>query len=85
MNLKVGSMLCTLYANPSTANNHTICYLAKGGKKVQGQDLDEHEQLIVEQYTIPQLKQLLLDQKIGQALHCAGIFLCADEVGRIIN
>jgi ADP-ribose pyrophosphatase len=76
-------LLCTLYANPSTANNHTYCYLAKGGKKVQGQDLDEHEELIVEQYTIPELKQLLVDKKIGQALHCAGIFYALMKLGEL--
>lgn len=45
-------LLSVVYANPSTANNHTYCYLARGGKKVQEQSLDEHEELIVEEYTI---------------------------------
>jgi ADP-ribose pyrophosphatase len=38
-------LISTVYANPSTANNHTYCYLAKGGIKVQEQALDEHEEL----------------------------------------
>jgi 8-oxo-dGTP pyrophosphatase MutT (NUDIX family) len=75
--------LCTLYANPSTANNHTICYLAKGGKKVQDQHFDEHEDLTVEQYTIPELKQLLIDHKIKQALHCSGIFYALMKLGEL--
>src|SRR5476651_999304 len=57
-------LLCTVYGNPSTANNQTFTYLARGGKKVQGQALDEHEEIIVEEYTIPEVKQLLLDNKI---------------------
>jgi 8-oxo-dGTP pyrophosphatase MutT (NUDIX family) len=75
--------LCTLYANPSTANNHTICYLAKGGKKVQDQHFDAHEDLTVEQYTIPELKQLLVDHKIKQALHCSGIFYALMKLGEL--
>jgi len=67
-------LLSIVYANPSTANNHTYCYLAKGGKKVQEQSLDEHEELIVEEYTIAEVKQLLADNKIAQALHCTGLF-----------
>jgi 8-oxo-dGTP pyrophosphatase MutT (NUDIX family) len=67
-------LLCTLYANPSTANNQTFCYLARGGKKVQEQSLDEQEDILVETHTIEEVKQLLRDNKIAQALHCAGLF-----------
>ncbi len=66
--------LCTIYANPSTANNHTYCYLAKGGKKVQEQKLDAQEEIIVETFTIDEVKQLLKNNKIAQALHCTGLF-----------
>jgi ADP-ribose pyrophosphatase len=67
-------LLCTVYANPSTANNQTSCYLARGGKKVQEQHFDEHEDLIVETFTIDKVRQLLADNKIAQALHCTGLF-----------
>lgn len=67
-------LLCTVYANPSTANNHTYCYLARGGKKVQEQQLDEQENLIVETFTIAEVKQLLAENKIAQALHCTALF-----------
>jgi ADP-ribose pyrophosphatase len=76
-------LLCTVCANPSTANNHTYCYLAKGGKKVQAQSLDEHEELIVEEYTIDEVKQLLADNKIMQALHCTGLFYALMKLGEI--
>ena len=66
--------LCKLHANPSTANNITHCYLARGGKKVQGQHLDEQEQIEVEEYTIEEVKQLLADNKITQALHVSTLF-----------
>jgi ADP-ribose pyrophosphatase len=67
-------LLCKLHANPSTANNITHCYLASGGKKIQGQHLDEQEQIEVEEYTIEEVKQLLADKKITQALHVSTLF-----------
>jgi ADP-ribose pyrophosphatase len=76
-------LLCTVYANPSTANNHTSCYLTKGGKKVQEQDLDEHEEVVVEQYTIAEVKQLLADNKIAQSLHCTGLFYALVKLGEL--
>lgn len=74
-------LISTVYANPSTANNKTFCYLAKGGVKVQDQSLDEHEELIVEEYTIAEVKQLLADNKIAQALHCTGLFYALIKLG----
>jgi 8-oxo-dGTP pyrophosphatase MutT (NUDIX family) len=76
-------LLCTVYANPSTANNYTYCYLARGGKKVQEQVLDEQEEIVVETYTIPQIKQLLADNKIVQALHCTGLFYALMKLGEL--
>jgi ADP-ribose pyrophosphatase len=76
-------LLSTVYANPSTANNQTFCYLAKGGKKVQGQHLDEQEEIIVETFTIDEVKQLLADNKIAQALHCTGIFYALMKLGEL--
>jgi 8-oxo-dGTP pyrophosphatase MutT (NUDIX family) len=76
-------LLSVVYANPSTANNHTYCYLATGGKKVQEQDLDEHEELIVEEYTIDEVKQFLMENKIAQSLHCTGLFYALMELGEL--
>ena len=67
-------LLCSVYANPSTANNQTHCYLARGGKKIQEQSLDEQEEIIVETFTIDEVKTLLAENKIAQALHCTGLF-----------
>jgi 8-oxo-dGTP pyrophosphatase MutT (NUDIX family) len=76
-------LLCTIFANPSTGNNHTWCYLARGGKKVQEQHLDEQEEIIVETFTIAEVKQLLADNKIAQALHCTGLFYALMKLGEI--
>jgi ADP-ribose pyrophosphatase len=67
-------LISTVYANPSTANNKTFCYLARGGKKVQEQQLDEHEEITVHEYTIDEVKQFLAGNKIAQSLHCTGLF-----------
>ena len=76
-------LLSVVYANPSTANNHTYCYLARGGKKVQEQKLDEQEELVVEAFTIDEVKKLLLNNKIPQALHCTGLFYALIKLGKL--
>jgi len=76
-------LLCIVYANPSTANNHTSCYLARGGKKVQEQHLDEQEQIVVLEFTIAEVKQLLTENKIAQALHCTGLFYALIKLGAL--
>ena len=76
-------LLCTIYANSATANNKTFCYLAEGGKKVQEQELDEHEELIVEEYTLAEVKQLLADNKIAQSLHCTSLFYALIKLGEL--
>lgn len=67
-------LVATLYPNPATANNQTFTYLLRNGVKTHEQHLDEHEFLAVEEYSIEEVKQLLKDNKIDQALHCAGLF-----------
>lgn len=76
-------LLSVVYPNPSTSNNQTIAFLARGGKKVQEQSLDEHEEIVVEEYTIEEVKQLLLENKIMQALHCAAIFYALVKLGEL--
>ena len=76
-------LISTIYPNPATSNNRTFCYLATGGKKVAEQSLDEHEEIIIEEYTIPEIKQLLADNKITQALHCTGLFYGLIKLGEL--
>lgn len=67
-------LVATLYPNPATSINKTFTYLLTGGKKTHEQHLDEHEILNVEEYTVDEVKRLLADNKIDQALHVAGLF-----------
>ena len=75
--------IATLYANPATSTNRTFTYLLKGGVKTHGQHLDEHEILNVEEYTIEEVRQLLADNKIDQALHSAGLFYGLLKLGAL--
>lgn len=67
-------LIATLYPNPATSDNRTFTYLLTGGIKTQEQDLDEHEILNVEEYTIEEVKQFLVDNKIEQSLHASALF-----------
>lgn len=74
-------LLCNLWPNPSTGNNTVHCYLARGGKKVTSQHLDAFEEIVVEQYTVEEVKQLLADNEIKQAMHVAGLFYAMAKIG----
>jgi len=70
----VAELIATTYPNPATANNVTFTYLLTGGIKTDSQHLDEHEILNVEEYTLEEVKQLLKENKIAQALHSTALF-----------
>ncbi len=74
-------LVSTIYPNPATSNNVTYCYLAKGGVKVQEQDLDEHEDIEVLFHSIEEVKQLLLNNEIPQALHVTGLLYAFLKMG----
>lgn len=74
-------LLCTLYANPATGNNKTHCFLATGGKKIQEQALDGSEEIVVELVSIVKVKELLVNNQFGQALHTSGIFYALMKLG----
>jgi ADP-ribose pyrophosphatase len=67
-------LIATLYPNPATSNNRTFTFLLTGGIKTHEQHLDDHEILNVEEYTVDEVRQLLAENKIDQALHVAGLF-----------
>jgi len=76
-------LVSTIYPNPATSNNVTYCYLAKGGKKVQEQDLDELKNRKNEFYTIAEVKEMLLANKIPQALHVTGLVYAFLKMGEL--
>lgn len=73
--------LATLFPNPATANNICTAYLLTGGVKVQEQALDEQEEIDVILVSPDELKQLLLGNQFGQALHTAALFYALVKLG----
>ena len=70
-------------ANPSTNNNLMHMFLAKGGKKVADQLLDGNEEIEVVILGIDELKQLLKENKIVQAMHVTCILYAFEKLGII--
>lgn len=59
--------------NPSTNNNWMHMFLATGGKKVASQNLDHNEEIEVEVLDLNQLRSLIENNEIKQALHVCTI------------
>lgn len=76
-------MLGKISPNPATSNNYMHMFLAKGGKKVAEQNLDETEDVEVMTYSIDELKQLLKEQKIVQSLHVTCIFYALEKLNEL--
>ena len=70
---KTCKFIAELYPNPATSTNKTFTYILTGGIKTHEQHLDEHEILSVEEYTVEEVKQLIKDNRIAQALHVAAL------------
>ncbi len=73
--------LCELYANPATATNKTHCFLATGGKKTSEQNLDRGEEILIELVSLADFKELVINNKLGHALHTSGAFYAMMKLG----
>lgn len=60
--------------NPSTNTNITYMFLAKGGIKVQEQELDPNEEIEVYLYKPDEVMAMLKENKIRQSLHATCLF-----------
>jgi 8-oxo-dGTP pyrophosphatase MutT (NUDIX family) len=67
--------------NPSTNSNLLHMFLATGGKKIAEQQLDENEEIEIVLLTIDELKQLVKENKIVQAMHVSCILYALMELG----
>ena len=72
-------------ANPSTNSNLMHMFLATGGKKVAEQSLDHNEEIEIELFTIEEVKQLVKENKILQAMHVSCFLYAMLELGEIRN
>ena len=69
--------------NPSTNTNWMHMFLARGGKKVGEQKLDHNEEIIVELYSIDELKSLVKKNAIIQAMHVTCILYALEKLGEL--
>lgn len=69
--------------NPSTNSNLLHMFLARGGKKIAGQQLDGNEEIEVMLLSIEELKQLLRENKILQAMHMACIIYALERMNEL--
>jgi hypothetical protein len=67
--------------NPSTNDNLMHMFIASGGKKVQEQQLDHNEEIEVYLFGIDEIKQMLKENKILQALHTTCLFYGLHKLG----
>jgi len=67
-------------ANPGVLDNYTHLFLARGGKKIADQKLDDNEDIELLLLPLEEVKQLLADNKIEQALHTACIFYALQKM-----
>lgn len=61
-------------ANPGVLNNYTHLFLAEGGKKVTDQQLDANEEMEIKFFSLEEVRQLLHQNEIKQALHATCLF-----------
>jgi len=61
-------------ANPGVLNNFTWLFLATGGKKVSEQALDKNEDIEIELYALEDVRKMLHEGEIKQALHVACLY-----------
>ena len=61
-------------ANPGVLNNYTYLFLAEGGKLTTTQELDSNEQIDLKLISIEDLRKMLTENRITQALHTSCLF-----------
>lgn len=67
-------------ANPGVLNNFTSLYLATGGTKVTGQQLDTHEEIELEILPVATVRAMLLNNEFKQALHTTCMFYAFNKL-----
>ena len=69
--------------NPSTNNNWMHMFLAKGGRKISEQKLDNNEEIIVELYPIDEVKKMIREHKFLQSMHVTCILYALEKIGQL--
>ena len=69
------TFLGKLAANPGVLNNYTHFFLARGGKRVAEQALDKNEEIEIKFYSLEDVRKMLAQNEIKQALHAACLYM----------
>ena len=67
-------------ANPSTNNKLMHMFLARGGKKISEQSLDPNEEIQVELMSVEEVRGLLKENKIMQAMHVSCLMYAMERI-----
>lgn len=67
-------------ANPGVLNNYTHLFLVSGGKKVAEQTLDKNEEIVIELYPLEDVRKLLQQNEIKQALHTTCLYMAFQKL-----
>ena len=70
-------------ANPGVLNNFTTLYLATGGKKVSEQQLDFNEEIEIKLFPLEEVRTMLMNNEIVQAMHSTCIFYGFDKLDEL--
>lgn len=69
-----------LAANPGILNNYTHLFLARGGKKMSTQKLDRNEEIEIVLLSLSEVRTMLMNNEIKQALHAACMFYALERL-----
>lgn len=69
--------------NPSTNTNWMHMFMAMGGQLMQQQELDHNEEIEVVLLTIDEVKALLRENRIVQALHATALFYALEKLNEL--
>ena len=69
-----------LAANPGVLDNYTELFLARNGKKSSAQQLDSDEEIEICYFSLKQVRGMLKENQIKQALHAACLFYAFEKL-----
>lgn len=72
-------------ANPGVLNNFTTLYLATGGKKMAEQKLDHHEEIEIKLFPLEEVRKMLVNNEIIQAMHSTCMFYGFGKLDELNN
>ena len=72
-----------LAANPGVLNNYSHFFLATGGTKIAEQQLDTNEDIEIKYFSLEEVRRILEQNEIKQALHAACLYMAFERLTRL--